>query len=155
MRKEYIVKLSDEERRQLLELTKKGKVSARKLNRAHILLAANDGTADAPIAAALHIGPATVGRIRKRFVEEGMEAALNERPRPGAIRRLNGKQEAFLVALACSQSPEGHEHWTMQLLADKLVELEVIDHISDETVRRVLKKGRLNPGLSSNGVYLR
>ena len=116
-------------------------------------LAANDGAADASIAAALHIGPATVGRIRKRFVEEGMEAALNERPRPGGIRRLNGKQEAFLVALACSQSPEGHEHWTMQLLAGKLVELEIVDQISDETVRRVLKKGRLNPGLSSKGVY--
>lgn len=149
----YVVKLSEEERQQLLEITKKGKVSARKLNRAHLLLAANDGATDATIANTLHIGTATVGRIRKRFVEEGIEAALNERFRPGATRRLDGKQEAFLVALACSQSPEGREHWTMQLLANKLVELEVIDHISDETVRRVLKKGRSSPGLSSSGAY--
>jgi len=146
MLKEYVVKLSDEERKQLLELTKKGKVSARKLNRAHTLLAANDGTTDAAIANALHIGTATVWRIRKRFVEGGLEGALNERARPGAKRRLDGKQEAFLLALACSNPPEGREHWTMQLLANKLVQLEVVAEVSDETVRRVLKKGILNPG---------
>lgn len=146
MPKQYIVKLSEEERAQLLELTRKGKVSARKLNRAHTLLAANDGAADATIVETLHISHSTVGRIRKRFVEGGLEEALNERARPGVRRRLEGKREAFLIALACSQSPEGREHWSMQLLADKLVELEVVDKISDETVRRALKRGRSNPG---------
>jgi transposase len=142
----YIVKLSEEERKQLLELTRKGKVSARKLNRAHTLLAANDGATDATIVETLHISHSTVGRIRKRFVEGGLEEALNERARPGARPKMDGKQEAFLMALACSKAPEGRERWTMQLLADKMVQLEVVDEISDETVRRALKKGRSSPG---------
>lgn len=142
MYEENTVKLSDEQRRQLLDLTRKGKVSARKLNRAHVLLALADGARDDAVEAALHVSHPTVWRIRKRFVEEGLEAAINERPRPGAERKLSGKQEAFLVALACSQAPEGREHWTMQLLADRLVQLAVVDGISDETVRRVLKRGR-------------
>ena len=146
MDKGNTVKLSDEQRRQLLDLTRRGKVSARKLNRAHMLLALADGASGDAVEAALHVSHSTVWRIRKRYIEEGLEAALNERPRPGAERKLNGKQEAFLVALACSKSPEGHEHWTMQLLADRLVQLAMVEEISDETVRRALKKGRSNPG---------
>lgn len=88
----------------------------------------------------------TVERIRKRFVEEGLEAALSERPRPGATRKLNGHQEAYLVALACGDPPEGKKRWSMRLLADRLVELGVVDGISDETVRRTLKKGTLSRG---------
>jgi transposase len=99
------------------------------------------------------VGIATVERVRKRFVEEGLEAALNERPRPGGQRKLDGKQEAFLIALACSTPPEGRRSWTMQLLADKLVELRVIDAISDETVRRTLKKTSLNRGRKSPGIF--
>lgn len=141
MRKVYVVDLSKEEKAELKSLTKKGKTSARKLNRAHVLLLANQGETDKAIAEALGVGTSTVERIRKRFVEGGLEEALNERPRPGGERKLSGKQEAYLLALACSGPPEGRKQWTMQLLADRLVELEVVDSVSDETVRRTLKRG--------------
>ena len=114
MAKKYLVNLADDERAQLLALTKRGKVSARRLSRAHILLQADTGLSDDAIAQALHLGTATVERIRKRFVEEGLEAALCERPRPGGQRKLDGTQEAFLIALACSAPPEGRTCWTMQ-----------------------------------------
>jgi hypothetical protein len=92
-----------------------------------------------------------VRKLRKRFSEQGLEAALRERPRPGAVPKLRGKPEAFLIALTCSDPPQGREHWTMQLLADRLVELEWVDSISDETVRRVLKKTHSSRGRSSTG----
>ena len=92
------------------------------------------------MAAARHLGKCTVKRTRLRFVEGGLERALDDRRRPGKARLLDGKQEAFLVALACSAPPEGRVRWTMQLLADKLIELRVVDAITDETVRRLLKK---------------
>jgi transposase len=140
MAKKYLVSLTDEERESLLTLTKKGSVAARKLNRAHILLQADAGATDDGIAQALHIGTATVERIRKRFVEAGVQGALTERPRPGGKCKLDGKAEATLVAWACSTPPDDRNHWTMQLLADKLVELQLVACISDETVRRTLKK---------------
>lgn len=146
MAKKYIVNLNHEERTALHALTTKGKTAARKLTRAHILLQADEGAGDVPIARALHVGVATVERTRKRCVEEGVEAALTERPRPGAARLLSGKQEAHLVALACSDPPEGHTCWTMKLLADKVVAIEMVPSISDETVRRVLKNRRSSPG---------
>jgi putative transposase len=142
MAKKYIVTLKDDERAQLLALTKRGKVAARRLTRAHMLLQAETGLSDETIAQALHIGPATVEQIRQRFVEEGLEAALTERPRPGGQCKLGGKQEVFLIALACSTPPAGRTCWTMQLLADTLIALRVVDAISDETVRRTLKKTR-------------
>jgi transposase len=150
--KKYIVNLADDERAQLLALTKRGTVSARRLSRAHILLQADTGLSDDAIAQALHIGTATVERLRKRFVEDGLEAALSARPRPGGQRTLEGKREAFLIALACSTPPAGRACWTMQLLADRLVELQVVEAISDEMVRRTLKKtpssrGRKRPGV--------
>ena len=152
MAKKYVVTLTDAERAHLLTFTKRGTASARKLSRAHTLLQADAGATDEAIAAALHSSIATVERTRKRFVEEGLEAALRERPRPGGHRKLDGKQEAFLIALACSTPPEGRACWTMQLLADRLVALQIIDAISDETVRRTLKKmpssrGRRKPGV--------
>jgi transposase len=140
MTKKYLVSLTDTERESLLALTKKGSVAARKLNRAHILLQADAGATDHTIAQALHIGTATVERIRKRFVEAGVQGALTERPRPGGKCKLDGKAEATLVAWACSTPPDDRNHWTMQLLADKLVELKLVACISDETVRRTLKK---------------
>ena len=146
MAKLYIVDLTDDERQQLLDLVKKGQVSARKLNRAHILLQAHDGATDEAIAAALHVGWATVERIRRRFVEGNLERALNEDPRPGRERLLDDKQEAFLIATACSTPPEGRKEWTMQLLADALVRLQQVEAISDETVRRTLIKTSSNPG---------
>ncbi len=140
MEKLYIVDLLDEQRYQLRHVISSGTWSARMVNRAHILLQADQGATDRAIAAALHIGSATVQRTRRRYVQDGLDAAMNECPRPGARRKLDGKQEATLVALACSTPPEDSVTWTMQLLADKLVGLKVVDAISDETVRRTLKK---------------
>lgn len=138
--KKYVVDLTKVERAQLLDLTSKGKVSARRLNRAHILLLADEGHTDEGIAAALHVSKSTVERVRRRFVMGNLGFALTEQMRPGARRKLDGKQEAFLVATACSTPPEGRSRWTMQLLADKLVEIKMVDSISDDTVRRTLKK---------------
>ena len=155
MAKKYHVTLTNDEREQVLAMTKRGKVSARQVNRAHILLHAHAGATDDVIAHALHIGTATVERTRKRFVEEGLEAALAERPRPGGRRKIAGKSEAFLIALACSAPPDERPCWTMQLLADKLVELDMVESISDETVRRTLKKTSSSRGKNRNGVFPR
>lgn len=139
-KKKYFVSLEPGERKDLLALTKGGKLSARKLNRVHILLQADDGVEDKPIAASLHIGMSTVARTRQRFVEGGVEHALTEDHRRGGKRKLDDKQEAFLIATACSAPPDGRKEWTMQLLADRMVQLKMVDAISDETVRRTLKK---------------
>ena len=151
MNKRYIVDLSEDERAGLLALLNRGVAAARTLTRARILLLSDEGRSDQEIAAALHVHALTVARTRRRLVEGGMEGALSERPRPGGRPKLDGKQEAMLVALACSQAPEGRSRWTMQLLADRLVELAVVDAISDETVRRALKKTRSSRGRRSSG----
>ena len=140
--KVFVVDLSDEERSQLLDLVKRGRLAARRLTRAHILLLADEGTVDTKIAAALHVHVATVERIRKRFVGGGVEWALKDSPRPGGARKLDDKQEAQLIALARSKPPLGHEHWTLRLLADNLVRLEIVDTVSHETVRQTLKRSR-------------
>jgi transposase len=155
MIKRYRVDLTEEERAHLLGVTQGGKAAARRVRRAQTLLLAADGHPDRVIAQMLHLGHATVERTRQRFVEEGFAAALAERPRPGSRPKLDGKQEAFLVALACSNPPEGRKCWTMQLLADGLVTLGVVDAISDETVRRTLKKGISSPGLLAPGASRR
>jgi len=146
MAKRYVVELTEEERDQLQVVGKKGKVVARRLRRAQLLLLAADGYTDTEIAAALHVGVSTVERIRKRCVEGGIEWALTERPRPGGTPKLQGKDEAFLIATACSTPPSGRTRWTLQLLADRLVEVGVVEMISDETIRRTLKKTRPSPG---------
>jgi hypothetical protein len=140
MAKLYIVELSDMERQQLLAMLNRGKLSARKLKRAQILLAADKGQKDEIIAATLHVHVHTVERTRKRFVLGGLERALNEDKRPGGRMKLDGKGEAVLVALACSAPPSGHTEWTMQMLADRLIQLRVVESISDEAVRLRLKK---------------
>jgi transposase len=155
MQKRYRIQLAEEERVHLLGVTQSGKAAARRVRRAQTLLLADEGHADRVIAAMLHIGHATVERTRQRCVEEGLEAALSERPRPGSSPKLDGKQEAFLVALACTHAPEGRQCWTMQLLADRLVALGVVEAISDETVRRTLKKGTSSPGLLARGASRR
>lgn len=152
--KQHVVRLNDEEQAQLKTLIRKGESNARVLTRARILLLAHDNCFDKDVAKVLKVSASTVLSIRKRFVAEGLDAALYDKPRPGGAPKLDGKQEALLVALACSQ-PEARESWTMQLLADKLVELKVVDEISDETVRRTLKKMRLNRGKSSSGASAR
>lgn len=151
--KKYKVTLTAEERQQLHEVIAAGKAAAQKLTHARILLkadAAPGGPAwtDERIAEAVEVSIATVERVRQRFVELGLEAALARkmRDRPGRERKLDGRAEARLIAVACSAPPAGRKGWTMRLLADKLVELEVVDTISDETVRRVLKKTRSSPG---------
>jgi transposase len=138
--KKYIVKLEADEREQLLEVTSKGEIGARKMKRAQILLKADEGWKDKAIVIALDTSRPTVERIRKRFVEGGLEKALHDDPRPGGKIKVDGRAEAHLIALACSDAPEGHDHWTLRLLSDKLVELDVVESISHETVRRHLKK---------------
>ena len=139
-KKIYVVDLTEDERSYLLAFIKSGTQSARKLNRARILLLADEGKTDGEIAAALHTGVATVQRTRKRFVEENLEGALNEKRRPGQPRRLDEKGVAILETVAHSRPPEGRKRWTLELLADRLVELKVVDSISYETVRQELKK---------------
>jgi hypothetical protein len=145
--KKYRVTLTDEERRGLHDLIAAGKAAAKKLAHARILLkadAADGGPAwtDDRIAEALDVSTDTVGRVRQRFVEQGLEAALarKKQDRPSREPILDGAAEARLIALACSSPPDGRKAWTLKLLADKLVELEVVDSIADETVRRCLKK---------------
>ncbi len=144
--KRYKVTLSAEERDELLGLVKKGKSAARKLTHARILPQADEGEqgpgwTDQQIVEGLQVSHATVERVRPTCVEEGVERALNhKRPYRTRGRVLDGQAEAHLVKLACSVPPDGRDSWTMQLLADKLVELAVVEHVSDETVRTTLKK---------------
>jgi transposase len=145
-KKTYIVDLREEERTYLLDLIQKGKHSARKLNRARILLLADEGKTDREITEALHTGSATVQRTRQRFVEGNVDGALNERPRPGAQKKLDEKGEAVLETLADSKPPDGRKRWTLQLLADRLVALKVVDSISLETVRQEVKKSGSSSG---------
>jgi transposase len=151
--KKYLVTLTAEEREQLAGLLSAGKRSALTLARARILLKADqaDGGPAWPddcIAQALDCGVRTIERVRQRFVERGLEAALGRKPqdRPSRPPKLDGRAQARLIALACSAPPEGRAAWTLQLLADKLVELHVVDTVCDETVRRVLKKTHSSRG---------
>jgi len=150
--KRYRVTLTPEERDDLERLVNTGQGSASRLRRARILLMADEAQAgggwiDAAIADALNTHSRTVERLRERCVEAGLEAALNHRrPCRSRPKVLDGEQEARLIQLACTAAPEGRERWTMQLLADKLVELEVVETISSETVRTTLKKTSLNRG---------
>ena len=146
----YKVKLAESERSRLNEVSHRGKPSVRTVKRALALLKADEGLRDGEIAGVLLVNAATVARVRKRFVEEGLEAAINDKPRPGRERNLDGKQEAHLVAIACSSPPEGHVNWTLHLLADKVVadrvvEMEFAGSISLETVRQILKKTNSSP----------
>jgi transposase len=146
MKKKYVVTLTDEERERLQEMLSRGRTAARKVTHARILLKADvanggSGWKDNRIAEALDVGRATIERIRKQFVEEGLEAALERRPpRREYRRKLDGDGEAHLIALACQEPPEGRSRWTLQLLADRMVALEYVDEISYQTVRRTLKK---------------
>jgi transposase len=146
MKKKYIVTLTDEERRMLQEMLSRGKAATRKLTHARILLKADAAGGgpnwnDGAIAEGLEVGQATVERVRKEFVEEGLEAALERRkPRRQYRRKLDGDGEAHLVALACQKPPDGRSRWTLQLLADRMVQLQYVEEISYQTVRRTLKK---------------
>ncbi len=153
-KKKYHVDLTPEERTTLEQLLQRGKSSARKQTRARILLNADEGLTDEEIALALTVSIATVERTRQRFVEANLEA-LNELPRPGGQCKLSGKQEAQLIAVACTPAPDGQARWTLRLLAEKVVEVGFAESSARETVRQVLKKTPSSRGCTSSGVCRR
>jgi transposase len=152
MPKKYRVTLTVEERQQLTDMVSKGRAAARALTHARILLKADEAEGgpswtDAAICEAVDVGLCTVMRVRERFVEEGLDAAL--RPRRSSYvqpRKLDGHLEAQLITLACSEAPEGHARWSLRLLADRFVQLGGVEYVSHETVRQTLKKTKLSPG---------
>lgn len=153
--RKYKVELTGDMRSELLSFVNRGEAKARTIKRANILLLSDQGKTASEISRLLHASEQTVYNIRKRFIEEGVESALNERPRSGVEGCLDPKQEAHIIALACSTPPDGRERWTVRLLTEKVVELGIIEEVSRETVRRTLKKTRSNLGRRSDGVFLR
>jgi transposase len=146
MDKKWIIHLNSEERKKLEAVTKKGKSSARTIRRAQTLLFAAEGKENKEIAALLKCAESSVYCTRRRYCEEGLEMALQEKPRSGRPEKLVGKSKAHLIALACSEPPEGRACWTMQLLTDRCISLELVDSITKDTVRRILKKTKSSPG---------
>lgn len=152
MSKKYLVSLTEAEQADLRQLISRGKGAARRLAHARILLKANQGRTDEQIAAEVEVGTATVERVRRRFVEEGLVASLDpRRPDTPRAHKIDGEVEAHLVALACGTPPEGKARWSLRLLADQLVELEYLPAVSHETVRQTLKQTSLAPGASRRG----
>jgi len=141
----YIVELNEDERDYLKKLTSKGKASARVLKRAHILLMADTGKSNQEITESLNMSSSTIPRIKKKFVEYGVEEALNEGSRPGMPRKLDANQDALLIALACSQPPEGCSRWTLNLIANRFISLTDAVPVSIETIRRRFKENDLKP----------
>ena len=141
-----IVHLNEQEREELRQYLRKGKSSARSLTRARILLLADDERDDEEIAETLKVSKSTIIRIRTRYCKGGLDSALHEKARSGAPSKIDGRIEAELTLLACSDPPDGRSKWTVRLLADKLVEIEVVDSISHMSVQRLLKKMKLNLG---------
>jgi DNA-binding Lrp family transcriptional regulator len=151
MEKRWVVELSQEEREQLEQLINKGKMAGYKIKHAHMLLKADEGEhgpswPDTRIAEAYNVSESTVRNLRKRLVEKGFEAALEREKRTNYSTKLDGEAEAKLIAIACSQPPEGYSRWSVRLLADRLVELEIVDAVSHMTVQRVMKKTNSNHG---------
>jgi len=145
--RKYIVCLSRAERDSLEELISSEAPRSRRVKHAKILLECDLGRSAAKIAQKVGVGHSTVERTRQRYVEGGLGAALQDKPRPGGVPKLDGTQQAFVIALACSNTPDGQERWSMQMLADKIVELGVVETaVSHDTIRRVLKKATLNRG---------
>ncbi len=160
MNKKYRVTLSLDERNELHTMLSSGTMHVRAMKRAQILLKADESTDgpawnDAMIGHAFDVHPMTVVGIRRRYTEQGLAAVLHGRYTGHNPAIVTGEVEAHLIALTCSEPPDGREHWTMQLLADTLVEQGIVPRISDETVRHALKKTRLSPGSSSNGASRR
>jgi transposase len=156
MPKKYLVQLSNDERAKLEHIISKGQGNVRQIRRAHTLLLSDAGKTDEEIADLLHITTVTIAETRKRWCAEHLSRNLADQPKPGRKCKLDGKQEAFLVALACSDAPEGRERWPLRMLTDRLLELGVIDEpVSYETVRDRLQKTNSNRGSSSSGVFQR
>jgi len=155
MRKASIVRLTPEQRAELTDRLEREALNGRRRRHYQILLLADEGRTDERIAAATGASRSTVERHRTRFAREGLEAALTDKPRSGAPPKLDGKQEAMIVALACSNAPEGQARWTAKLLASRAVTLEVVESVSESTVRRVLKKTRSSLGRRGRGASRR
>mgnify|MGYP001562070156 FL=1 len=153
MNKKYKINLSSEEIKKLEEIISKGSDKSRKITRARILLLSDEKNPEKhkDIAKFLKITDESVTRICKRYVEEGLEIALSEKPRSGKPKEITGEEEAKIIALSCSKSPDGYQRWTLRLLADKAVELSLVEHISHNEVGNILKKTNLNRTLKSNG----
>ena len=153
--KKYAVQLSGEDRTRLEGLIRRGQHSARVINRARILLKTDEGWSASQVAAALDTSQRTVFRTKRRYAEEGLDGVLHDHPQANRYRKLDDRGEAHLIALACSDAPEGHDHWPLRLLADKAVELGLVESLSHETVRLRLKKTPSSPGKSASGASRR
>jgi transposase len=151
MPKQYTVVLSEPDRQTLQGMLRQERLSFRQIRRIRTLLLADQGQTDAAIAQQLQTHRSSVERTRKRFHEGGWEAAVGERPRSGRPAKLDGKGEALVIALACSQAPEGQTRWTLRQLAERVVGLEVVETLSHETIRRLLKKTPSSRGRSGRG----
>lgn len=151
--RKYMVKLSRAERDSLEALINSEAPRSRRVKHAKILLECDLGRSAAKIAQKVGVGHSTVERIRQRYAEGGLAAAMQDKPRPGAVPKLDGAQQALVIALACSDTPDGQERWSMQMLADKIVELGVVETaVSHDTIRRVLKKATSSRGKKNSGV---
>jgi putative transposase len=151
----FVVNLTEDDREYLNQFIRRGKAPARSLTRARILLMADEGYCNKEIVEVLKTTRPTVNRIRKRYFQDGLDSAINDKPRSGAPPKIDGRIEAQVTLLACSEPPEGRSSWTLQLLADKLVELEAIDSISTMSIQRILKKVKPNRGRRLGGVLAR
>jgi transposase len=150
MPKRYLVQLTDDQRSEL-DRCEAGPLTRRQRNRALILLRADAGETDEEIVEGVGVSPGTVANVRRRFAQGGLDAALHEKPRPGAKAVLDGKAEAIVIATACSPVPEGRATWTARMLANRLVELQVVESVSEDTILRVLKKASSSRGRRSRG----
>jgi len=147
-----MIEFSDEERQAVEGFIRRGKANARSLTRAHVLLKDGEGWTIARLSATFNVSPATVSNIRQRYREGGINAVLTDKKQAKRRRTLSGAAEAMLVAIACSPVPDGHDHWTVRMIQDKLIEMEVVDHVSRGTVHNAMKKMSLDPGSVSSGV---
>lgn len=149
------VHLSETDHERLSVFVHRGKANVRTLKRAQVLLKLDAGWTSAAIAAAYAVSPNTVGNVRTRFLTGGLDAVLSDRRQLRRRQALTGPQQAHLIAIACSPAPEGHDHWTLRLLAGKVVELGFVEHICIETIRALLRRTSLNPGSMSTGASRR
>jgi transposase len=155
MHKAAFVRLTEEQRGELNRRLERDALNGRQRRRCQILLLADQGQTDDQITQATGAGRSTVERLRKRFAREGLETTLTEKPRSGAPAKWDGKQEALIIALACSDAPEGQSQWSARLLANRAVEMEIVESISESSVRRLLKKTRSSHGRSGRGASRR
>ena len=153
VREKFAVRLTPEERDQLEHMARAGRSPARVAARARILLKTDESWSASRVAQALDVAEGTVFRVKQRFAEEGLDGALKDRVQAKRYRKLDDRGEAHLIALACSPAPDGHDHWNLRLLADRMVELGVVESLSHETVRLHLKKTSSNRGRRSSGAF--